>query len=85
MKPRIQLALWAARAHCWFMSSSHPPVTPSHFGRAVLHPYILQLVLIARVAMTQEQTLHLALLNLIRFTWVLYWSLPRSLWMASYL
>jgi hypothetical protein len=28
MQPRIRLAFWAGRAHCWLVSSSHPPVLP---------------------------------------------------------
>ena len=32
-----------------------PPVSPNLFGRAVLHPYIPQLVLIVGIAMTQVQ------------------------------
>lgn len=35
------------------------------------------------VAAIQMQTLHLALLNHMRFSWGHYSSLPRSLWMAS--
>ena len=39
------------------------------FTQAVLHPYILQLVLVVGVGMTHVQTSCLALLNLMRFSW----------------
>jgi len=51
-------------------------------GIAAFYPNIPQLVLTVRAAMTQMHTLHLALLNLMRFS-RLQLSLPRSLWKAS--
>ena len=69
VQPRVRLAFCAARAHCWLTSSCHPPVPPVLFGRAVLYPSVPQLVLTVGAAMTQVHTLHLALLNLLRFPW----------------
>ena len=51
--------------------------------RAALNPFIPQPVLILGIAPTKMQDLHLALLNLVRFTWAHFLSLSRSLWMAS--
>ena len=31
MQPRVQLAVWAVRAHCCIVPSFHPPVTPGLF------------------------------------------------------
>ena len=31
MQPRVRLAVWAVRAHCWIMPSFHLPVTPGLF------------------------------------------------------
>ena len=66
LQPRIWLAFWAVRAHCWLMVSCY---LPSPFGRAVLNSFISQLLLVVQIAMTQVQTMHLALLNLTRFSW----------------
>jgi len=52
---RIWLAFWAVRAHCWFMSAAIHQYPQVLFGRAVLYPYMSQLVLIAGLAMTQVQ------------------------------
>ena len=80
MQPRIQLAFWAARAPCWLTSST----LRCFFSRAALNPFIPQLVLVVHVALTQVQTLHMDLLNLLRFIWAHCSSLSRSLWMASH-
>ena len=69
LQPRGRLAFCAARAHCWLMSSCHPPVPPVLLGRAVLYPYVPQLVLTVGAAITQVHTLHLALLNLLTLPW----------------
>ena len=68
MQSRVQLAFCAARALCWLMSSCYPSVIPVLFSRAVLHPVIIQLVLVVAVTTTQL-SLHLELLNLMRFSW----------------
>uniref|UniRef100_A0A8C9FPK3 Diacylglycerol kinase theta n=1 Tax=Pavo cristatus TaxID=9049 RepID=A0A8C9FPK3_PAVCR len=64
MQPRARLAFWTAKAHCWLMSSCHPPVPQDFFGRAALHPYILWLVLVVRIAILRCYTLFLDILNL---------------------
>uniref|UniRef100_A0A8C9LC01 Diacylglycerol kinase n=1 Tax=Pavo cristatus TaxID=9049 RepID=A0A8C9LC01_PAVCR len=46
------------------MSSCHPPVPQDFFGRAALHPYILWLVLVVRIAILRCYTLFLDILNL---------------------
>lgn len=68
MQSRVQMAFCAARALCWLMSSCYPSVIPVLFSRAVLHPVIIQLVLLVAVTTTQL-SLHLELLNLMRFSW----------------
>jgi len=50
--------------------------------RAALKEFFSQCVHIAGIA---PKSLHLALLNLIRFSWVHFSSLSRSLWMDSLL
>lgn len=50
----------------------HPAIHQYHwvlFGKAVLCPYILQLVLTGGVATTHAQTLYLYLMNLMCFSW----------------
>ena len=60
MQPRIQLAFWAVRSHCWLMFIFSSTSTPSSFfGRAVLHAYISQIMLIVGVAIIQVQDLAL--------------------------
>ena len=83
MRPRIWLAFWAEGtllAHVQFAIHKYSQVL---FSRAVLNPFILQLVLIVGFATSQLKTLHLDLLNLMRFTWVYCLSLSRYFWMAS--
>ena len=57
--PRIWLAFWAAKAQCWLMSSCHSPVPQVFLGRAVLNPFVPQLVLIVGVVATQAPDLAL--------------------------
>ena len=85
MQPRIQLAFWAARAHCWLMSSL-PSIS-------TLRSFLAELLSILsspslywqwRLPQPRCKTLHLDLLNLIRFTWAYCSSLSQSLWKASH-
>jgi len=63
------LAFQAARAQCWLMSGTHlevhPPGPPSPSPQAALKEFLSQSVHIPGIA----PTMHLALLNFIRFTW----------------
>ena len=45
MQPRIQLAFWAAGAHCWLMSSFSPTSTPKSFSAGLVSLFIPQPVL----------------------------------------
>ncbi|KAK4823668.1 hypothetical protein QYF61_005639 [Mycteria americana] len=67
-------------AHVQFVIHQYPQVL---LCRAALNPFIPQPVLILGVARPNCRTLHLALLNVMRFTWAYFSSLSRSLWMAS--
>ena len=69
MQPRIWLAFWAVRAPCSHMSPAIHWCTQVLFGRAVLHPYTPQPLLIAGAATSQVQALHLDVLYLVRFSW----------------
>jgi len=66
MQPRIVLALWAERAHSWLMVSFSSTRTPTSFSAGLLSvsssPENLGL------PRSKCNTLHLPLLNLIRFT-----------------
>jgi len=57
---QMRLAILAARAHCWLVSTLPFTSTPtSIFGKDALNPVILKLVLVARVASTLMQDLAL--------------------------
>jgi len=62
----------------------HPPVPLILFSRAVLNPYILQLVLLVGIVMCQVQDLALGFVEP-HAVLTLYSNLTRSLWMASHL
>jgi len=66
LSARVLMSIKGRAGSCPAAIHQHPQVL---FSRAVPRPYIPQLVLIAGVAMTQVHTLHLGLLNLMRFTW----------------
>jgi len=68
-------------AHVQLFIHQYPQVL---LGRAALNPSIPQPVLIPGVALTQVQDLHLALLNLMRFTQAHLSSLSRFLWMTCH-
>ena len=80
MQPMMQLAFWAASMNCWLMLSLSSTRTPKFFYTGLLSigsspslyscPGLLQ---------SRCSTLHLDLLNLIRFTWAHFSSLSRSL------
>ena len=63
-------------AHVQFAIHQYPQVL---FSRAVLDPFILQLVLTLEVAVTQVQIVALDLLNLMRLSWAHCSSLSRSM------
>ncbi|KAK4817090.1 hypothetical protein QYF61_027921 [Mycteria americana] len=73
-EPRIQLAFWAARGCCQLMSNFLSP--------SILKPFSTGLLSIHSFP-SLCRSLHLALLNFMRFTWAHSSSLSRSLWMTS--
>ncbi|KAK4826465.1 hypothetical protein QYF61_009192, partial [Mycteria americana] len=85
LDPVLQLAFWAVSAHCRLMSSFSSISTPKSFSAGVL-----SITSSPSLDRNQElpqprcRTLHLALLNLLRFTQAHFSSLPRSLWMTSH-
>ena len=85
MQPGRWFDFCIASAHCQHTSSFSPtsiyPQVLLH--RATLNLVILQSVLMLVIPTPMCRTLHLALLNFLRFTWAHSSSLSRSLWMAS--
>ena len=84
MQPRIQLAFWDLNTHCQVLLSFSLANTPKSFlvGLLSIHsPPSLHLFLVLPWPMCW--TLHLALLNFMRFTQAHLSSLSRSLWVAS--
>jgi len=82
MHARIQLAFWAVRAHCWLVSSFPSTTTPGPFWQGCtlpLHPLAWP---DSGVPLPRCKTLHLTLLNLLRFSWTHCSSLLRTLWMS---
>ena len=78
MQPRIQMAFWAASAHCWTKSSSSPATScpsPQGCSPAILYP--------ACIRAWDWRTLCLSWLNFPRFTQAHLSSLSRSLRTAS--
>ena len=59
LQPRIQLAFWAVREHCWLVWLAICQYPQDVFNRVVLYPYILLLVLIMEIAITQVEELAL--------------------------
>ncbi|KAK4826403.1 hypothetical protein QYF61_008690 [Mycteria americana] len=68
---------------CEYTLPAHVQLFIHPYPKATLKPFIPQPVLIPGVVLTHGRTLHMALLNLMRFTWAHFSSLSRSLWMAS--
>ena len=75
MQLRIRLAFWAGRAHCWLVSSSHPPVLPGLMEQDYAQSFHPLACFGVAVPSSQLLTLRLDLCPLL--------SLLRSLWMAS--
>ena len=81
MHPRIPLAFFAARAHCWHLSSTSTPRSLSTellFSRSAPRLYWFMGLFLPRC-----RNLHLPLLNFIRFLSAQLSSLSRSCWMAA--
>ena len=57
MQPRIQLAFWAVRAHCWLMSSLPSTSTPGPFWKGCAPSFCLSVSTDSEVAATQVQDL----------------------------
>ena len=83
VQPRIQLAFWAVSTHCQVMLSFLLTDTHKSFLAVLLSiHYLPSLYLCLKLPLPTCRTLHLALLNFMRFTWTHFSSLSRSLWMA---
>ena len=68
MHPRIPLAFLAARAHCWLMVNLSSTRTPRSLSAELLSSRSTpSLYWCMRLFLPRRRTLHLALLNLIRF------------------
>ena len=69
MQPRIQLAFWAARARCWLMLSFSSISTPKSCSLGLLSSHSPpSLYLCLGLPRPMCRTLHLTLLNFMRFT-----------------
>ena len=82
MQPRILLAFWAASAHCWSMLNLSSIKTLKSFSVRLLLRSSSSLHTYLEFPWPKPNTLHLTLLNLIRFIWNHLLSLSKSLWMA---
>jgi len=85
MQPRVRLAFWAASAHCL---SVHVQLFIHQLPqvlllRAARIPFLPSLYLCLQLTQPMGRSVHLALLNFMRFAWAHLSSLSRSLWMAS--
>jgi len=84
MQPKTQLAFWAASTHCRVLLSSSSTMTPKSSSSGLLSIHSLpSLYLRLGLPRPMCRTLHLALLNLLRFAQAHLSSLSRSLWMVS--
>ena len=84
MHPRIPLAFLAARAHCWLMVNLSSTRTPrSHSTELLSRRSTPSLYWCMGLFLPSCRTLHLPLLNLIRFLSAQLSSLSRSRWMAA--
>ena len=82
MQPRVQLAFWDAKTHCWLIFSFLSTNTPKSFSTELLSIYSLPILYSCLgLPWPRCRTLHLALC--MRFAWAHLSSLSRSLWMAS--
>jgi len=64
MHPRIQLAFWAASAHCWLMLNLISQHSRIILLRAALKPFSTQPVSVLEIAPTQVQDLALDLVEI---------------------
>lgn len=70
--------------HCWLTASFSSARTPKSFSIGLLSASSPSLYRYCWLPQPECNTLHLALLNLVRFTWA-YFKLVQSLWMTSFL
>ena len=84
MHPRIPLASLATRAHCWLMVNLWFPSTPrSLFTELLSSRSAPSLYWCMGLFLPRCRTLHLLLLNFIRFVSAQLSGLSRSRWMAA--
>ena len=85
MQPSTQLAFWAANTHCQLMSSlSSISIPPKSLSAGLLSiTSSPSLYYYGVLPQPRCRTLHLAWLNLVRFTQAYFSSFSRSLWMVS--
>lgn len=81
--PRVWLAFWAMRAHCWFMSSFLSTGTFKTFSTVLL--YMTSPSLYSCLGLSSSRYRTLQLLNLMRFSWAHFLRLSRSPWLESLL
>ena len=82
MQPGMLLPFWAARVHCWLTLSFSFTRTPMSSALLLWRSYSPSLYTYLGLPWPNCETLHFALLNLIRFTWAYLLSLSRSLCMV---
>jgi len=86
MQPGIQLASGAASPCCWLASSFSSTRIPKSFSTELLSMHSSpSLYAYLRLSWFKCNTLHMALLNIVRFSWTHFLILSRCLWMASLL
>ena len=84
MHPRIPLAFLAARAHCWLMVNLSSTRTPRSLSAELLSSRSTpSLYWCMGLFLPRCRTVHLPLLNLIRFLSAQLSSLSRSRWLAA--
>jgi len=83
MQPRIQMAIQAARAHCWLMFSLSSIRTQKSFSVGLISMSSTPSLYPCLGFPQPKCTLHLVLLTLVRLTWTQFPSLCRPLWIAS--
>ena len=84
MHPRISLAFLAGRAHCWLMVNLSSTRTPRSLSAELLSSRSTpSLYWCMALFLPRCRTLHLPLLNLIRFLFAQLSSLSRSHWTAA--
>jgi len=68
LQPRILLAFWAMRTHCWLMSSCYLLVSQSPFWQGCAQSFHPSACTDSELPQSWCNTLHVALLNLMRFS-----------------